>query len=73
MLVSDWYFQLQQLTERLDRTAAGYGMEFSSDKGKILFNGIKLRPSTNIWMNGETLEEVDRFKFLGSTQTKDGT
>ena len=24
-------------------------------------------------MNGQTLEEVDQFKYLGSTQTKDGT
>ena len=24
-------------------------------------------------MNGKTLEELDRFKYLGSSQTKDGT
>ena len=55
--------ELQQLTDRLEKTAAGYGMEISSDKGKILVNSIKPRPSTNIWMNGKTLEEVGRFKY----------
>ena len=44
----------------------------SSDNSKILVNSIKPKPSTNIWMNGEVLEEVDEFKYLGSTQTKDG-
>ena len=48
-------------------------MEINSDKSKILVNSIKLRPSANIWMNGKTLEELDRFKYLGSTQTNDGT
>ena len=32
--------RLQQLTERLDETAAGYLMEISSDKSKILVNSI---------------------------------
>ena len=40
--------ELQQLTERLEKTAAGYGMKISSDKNKIL---VKPRTSTNIWMN----------------------
>ena len=32
-----------------------------------------LRPPTNIQVNGQTREEVDQFKYVGSTQTKDGT
>ena len=59
--------ELQQLTQRLEETVAEYGMEISSDKSKILVNSPKPRPSTNILMNGQTL------KYLGSTQTKDGT
>ena len=47
-------------------------MEISSDKSKILVNSIKPRPSANIQMNEQTLEEVDQLKYLGSTQTKDG-
>ena len=59
------------LIERLEKTAADRGIEISSDKSKILVNSIKPSPSTNIWMNGNVLEEVDLFKYLGSTQTKD--
>jgi len=65
--------ELQQLTESLKKTAAKYGMEISSDQSKVLINSIKRRPPTNIQMNGQMLEEVDQFKYLGSTQTKDGT
>ena len=36
--------ELQQLTERLEKTAAGY----MSDKSKILLNSIKPRPSSNM-------------------------
>ena len=61
--------ELQQLTQRL----AEHGIEISSDKSKILVNSIKPRPSTNIQMSGQTLEEMDQLKCLGSTQTKDGT
>ena len=45
-----------KLSERLKKTAAGYGIEISSDKSKIPVNNIKPRPSTNIWMNGKVLE-----------------
>ena len=48
-------------------------MEISSDKGKIHIDSIKPRPSACIWVNGKVLEEVDQFKYLGSTQIKDGT
>ena len=65
--------ELQQLTESLYQTAAEYGMEISFDKSKILVNSIKPRPSISTQMNGQTLEEVVQFKYLGSTQTKDGT
>ena len=48
-------------------------MEISSDESKLLINSIKPRPSANIQLNGQTVEEVDQFKYLGSTQTEDRT
>ena len=39
--------ELQQLTERLEKTAAGYGMEISSEKTKILVDVIKHRIPTS--------------------------
>ena len=45
--------------EKLEETAAEYGMEIGSDKSKILVNSIKPIPSTNIQkqMNGQTLDK----------------
>ena len=66
--------ELQQHTERLEKTiTAGYGMEISSNKSKVLVNSIKPRPSTNIWMNGKLLNEVELLKYFGFTQTRDAT
>ena len=65
--------ELQQLNERLEKTAAGYGIGISCDKTKFLVSSIKPRSSTNIWKNGKTLEDVVQFKYLGCTQAKDGT
>ena len=48
-------------------------MEISCNKSKSIVNNIKPRSSTNKWMNGKALEEVDQSKCFGSTQTKDGT
>lgn len=45
-------------------------MEVSSEKSKILVNNL---PQTNIMLNGQRLEEVENFKYLGSTVTKDGS
>ena len=59
--------ELQQVTQRLEETAAEYGMEISSNKSKILVNSIKSRSPTKIQMNGQTVEEVGQIKHLGST------
>ena len=41
-------------------------------KAKFTSTASSQDKSTNVWMNGKTLEDVDPFKYLGSTQTKDG-
>ena len=56
--------ELQQFAEMLEKTAGGYGMDISCEKGKISLHAIKLRPPHNIWMSGKLLEEVDRSKCL---------
>ena len=45
--------ELQQLTERLKKTAADYSMEFSCDKSKIFVSSIKPRGIINRQMNGK--------------------
>ena len=40
LLQRDSEKELTQLTDRLEKTAAGYGMEISSDASKILVNSV---------------------------------
>ena len=63
--------ELQELTNRLVGSAEAYGMELNKDKCKVMSNS-KDNIRTNITMQGEQLEEVDSFKYLGAILTKDG-
>ena len=64
--------EFQDLTNRLvDRTKA-YGMEVSTGKSKIMTNSMN-NISADVIMNGQDLEEVTSFKYLGVTLCKDGT
>ena len=47
-------------------------MEVSTEKSKVMVNSTH-NISASIFMNGEPLEEVNSFKYLGATLTKDGT
>ena len=64
--------ELQDLTNRLVDRATTYGKEASTVKGKILTNSTN-NISTRISMNGQKLEEVTSFKYLGATLCKDDT
>ena len=64
--------ELQDLTTRLEESAGKFGMEISAEKSKVLVNSNKDTPQTHIIMNGETLEQVDSFKYLGALITEDG-
>ena len=63
--------ELQELTNRLVNTAGAYGMEVSSEKSKVLVNSVR-GTTAQISMNGQQLEEVTTFKYVGATLTKDG-
>ena len=65
--------ELQDLTSRLEKSASAFGMEISSEKSKILVNSNSETKTTNIVMNGETLEEVKEFKYLGALINSEGT
>ena len=63
--------ELQELTDRLSNSARECGMEISSEKNKVMVNSID-NTTVQISMNGQQLEEVMAFKYLGATLTKDG-
>ena len=64
--------ELQGLTNRLVDLATAYGMEVSAEKSKIMTNSTN-NTSADISMNGQKLQEVTSFKYLGTTLCKDGT
>ena len=49
-----------------------YGLEISTAKSKVMVNSARTIHA-NITMDGEQLEEVADFKYLGATLSKDGT
>ena len=56
---------LARLAERFDRASTGYGMEISSEKTKPMTNNAS-GINTEIKVNGQKLETITSFKYLGS-------
>ena len=52
------------LVERLDKASTAYGMEISAEKTKLMTNNTR-GINTEIKMNGQRLETVTNFKYLG--------
>ena len=64
--------ELANLVERLDKASTAYGMEISAEKSELMTNnssGI----NTEIKVNGQWLETVASFKYLGSVITDEGS
>ena len=53
-------------------TDSAYGVEVSTENRKIKTNSTN-NINADISMNGQKLEEVTSFKYLGATLCKDGT
>ena len=67
-----WVLGMAKLVECLDKASTANGMEVSVEKTKLLTNdtsGIK----TDIKVNGQKLETVTSFKYLGSVITDEGS
>ena len=64
--------ELANLVERLDETSTTYGMQISAEKTKLMTNNTK-GTSSNIRVNGEKLETVKSFKYLGAIVTDEGS
>ena len=69
-LISGSNCELQKLTDNLALHAGNYGMEVSSEKSKNMANSNTNNVHAKIIMNGEELEEVNQFKYLGATLKK---
>ena len=64
--------KLTKLVEHLDKASTAYGMEISAEKTKLMkttTSGI----NTEIKVNGQKLETVTSFKYLGSVISDEGS
>ena len=64
--------ELANLVERLDKASTAYGMEISAEKTKLMTNNAS-GINTEIKVNGQKLETVTSFKYLGSVITDEGS
>ena len=60
--------ELANLVERFEKTSTSYGMEFSAKKTKLMTNNTQ-GISTEVKVNGQRLETVKSFRYLGSIIT----
>ena len=56
----------------LDKASTAYGMEISAEKTKLMTNNTS-GINTEIKVNGQTLDTVTSFKYLGSVITDEGS
>jgi len=74
VLLADKRKKLQKMIDRLNETCKEYGMEINVKKTKVMIiNKAKTSTGTkrHVMLNGVPLEQVTRFKYLGSWITDD--
>ena len=64
--------ELASLVERLDKVFTAYSMEISAVKTKLMTNSTS-GINKEIKVNGQKLETVTSFKYLGSVITEEGS
>ena len=64
--------ELANLVECLDKASTAYGMEISAEKTELMTNNTS-GINTEIKVNGQKLETVASFKYLGSVKTDEGS
>ncbi|KAJ8388236.1 hypothetical protein AAFF_G00136070 [Aldrovandia affinis] len=63
--------ELASLVERLDVTSRAYGMEISTEKTKLMTNNNNIM--SDIRVNGQALDCVSSFKYLGAIISDEGS
>ena len=64
--------ELADLMERLDKTSRAFGMQINAEKTKLMTNNT-IGFSTDIRINGEKLDCVNRFNYLGAIIADEGS
>ena len=74
VLVADKRKQMQKMIDSLNKTCKAYGMEINVKKTKVMIINGTAKPNRMqkcITLNKVPLEQVTRFKYLGSRITED--
>ena len=64
--------ELAKIVGHLDKASTAYGTEISAEKTKLMTNNTS-GINTEIKVNGQKLETVTSFKYLGSVITVEGS
>ena len=64
--------ELFKLDNQLDKASTKHGMEISAEKTKLMTNNTR-GISSDVRVSGQNLETVQRFKYLGSVMTDEGS
>ncbi len=63
---SQYYSEMQGLLEAVNRHAAAVGMRIKASKTKVMSALIPGEQRQTVLLDCEPLEDVDKFKYLGS-------
>ncbi len=66
VILSSSYGEMQGLLEPVNRHAAGEGLRNNTSKTKVMSALISDEQRRAVLLDGEPLEDVDKFKYLGS-------
>ncbi len=71
-IFSSSYSEMQGLLEAVNRHAAAVGMTFNASKTNVMSPLIPGEQRQAVLLDGEPLEDVEKFKFLGSMFVANG-
>ena len=73
VLIADSEDKLQRLVQELVQSSGEHGLKLNTSKTKVMVISKGNEDArTNISVSGEVLEQVSRYKYLGSVVTQDG-
>ncbi len=72
VILSSCYSEMQGLLEAVNRHAAAVGMRINASKTKVMSAHIPGEQRQAVLLDGEPLEDFDKFKHLGSMFVANG-
>ncbi len=72
VILSSSYREMQGLLEAVNRPAAAVGMRINASKTKVMSALIPGEQRQAVLLDGEPLEDVDKFEYLGSMFVANG-